>query len=312
MKNKALTLTVVANMTSNYGEGLGNVGSVQKVYKNGKTYAVRSRESMKNAIMVQSGLYDDIKVEVESKVNQKFVSEEVNASNNRALEGGYMNTSGETTIRKSSFYMTDAISFTQFINDARFHNNLFLAQEYAKKNDINLQKDAGKAGLMPYQYEYDKSLKCYSITIDLDRIGVDENYIDEKKTDEENNDKKQYVEASNEEKSRRVNAILTAIKTLSLVVRGNMDNAEPLFVVGGIGDRKTHYFENVINMNGNKLAINADLKSKLAEGYRVGMLLGGNFENEAEIKDELKPISVNKFFENLMKEVKDYYEGAEN
>ena len=57
MKNKALTLTVVASMTSNYGEGLGNVGSVQKVYKNGKAYAIRSRESMKNAIMVQSGLY---------------------------------------------------------------------------------------------------------------------------------------------------------------------------------------------------------------------------------------------------------------
>ena len=44
MKNKALTLTVVANMTSNYGEGLGNVGTVQKVYKNGKAYAIRSRE----------------------------------------------------------------------------------------------------------------------------------------------------------------------------------------------------------------------------------------------------------------------------
>ena len=33
---KALTLTIIANMTSNYGEGLGNVASVQKVYKNGK------------------------------------------------------------------------------------------------------------------------------------------------------------------------------------------------------------------------------------------------------------------------------------
>ena len=48
MKNKALTLTIVASMTSNYGEGLGNVGSIQKVYKNGKAYAIRSRESMKN------------------------------------------------------------------------------------------------------------------------------------------------------------------------------------------------------------------------------------------------------------------------
>ena len=36
MKKKALTLTVVANMTSNYSEGLGNIASVQKVYKNRK------------------------------------------------------------------------------------------------------------------------------------------------------------------------------------------------------------------------------------------------------------------------------------
>ena len=30
MKKNALTLTVVANMTSNYSEGLGNISSVQK------------------------------------------------------------------------------------------------------------------------------------------------------------------------------------------------------------------------------------------------------------------------------------------
>lgn len=39
----ALTITVVANMTSNYGEGLGNVASIQKVYRNQKTYGIRSR-----------------------------------------------------------------------------------------------------------------------------------------------------------------------------------------------------------------------------------------------------------------------------
>ena len=38
MKN-ALTLTVIANMTSNYSEGLGNISSVQKVFKNEKICA---------------------------------------------------------------------------------------------------------------------------------------------------------------------------------------------------------------------------------------------------------------------------------
>ena len=227
--NKALTLTVVANITSNYGEGLGNIGSIQKVYKNGKSYAIRSKESMKNAIMVQSGLYDDLKVDLDKKVNQKTVSKELNASNVRALEGGYMNTAGGTKIRKSSFYITDAISFYPFINDTRFHNNLYLAQTYAKDKGISVQDNAEKTGLMPYQYEYDKSLKKYSITIDLDKVGIDENYNSE---------------ADSEEKIYRVNAILDGIKDLTLVVRGNLDNVEPLFIVGGIGKYKTHYFNN--------------------------------------------------------------------
>ena len=52
MKKRALTITVVANMTSNYSEGLGNIASVQKVFRNRKVYTIRSRESLKNALMV--------------------------------------------------------------------------------------------------------------------------------------------------------------------------------------------------------------------------------------------------------------------
>jgi len=297
MKNKALTLTIIANMTSNYGEGLGNIGSVQKVYRNGKSYAIRSRESMKNAIMVQSGLYDDLEVQVDKSVNQKAVSKDINASNNRALEGGYMNTSNGTKIRKSSFYLTDAISFNSFVNETRFHNNMYLAQTYAKKTGISVQDKAKEAGLMPYQYEYDKSLKKYSITIDLDRIGVDENYN---------------VEANSEEKIYRVNALLDTVKTLTMVVKGNLDNAEPVFVVGGIGDRKTHYFDNVVQMENLRLKLGDDLKKKLSEGYKLGLLEGYNFENEDQIKSELNPISIENFFDNLYEEVRAYYEGAAN
>ena len=175
MKKNALTLTVVANMTSNYGEGLGNASSVQKIYKNQKEYAMRSRESLKNAICVQAGLYDDLETSLD-KVMQKKVTEELNASNCRALEGGYMSTQGLTYVRNSSFYLTDAIAVDSFINELRFHNNLYLASTHAKNNNLSIQNDAAETGLMPYQYEYDKSLKVYSITIDLDKIGVDENF----------------------------------------------------------------------------------------------------------------------------------------
>lgn len=293
MKNFALTLTILANMTSNYGEGLGNVSSVQKVFRNGKTYAVRSRESMKNAIMVQSGMYEDLQVDVDKKVTQKSVNENLNASNCRALEGGYMNTNADTVIRNSSFYLTDAVSCDEFVNETRFHNNLYLAQTAAKQMGVNLQTHAGDAGLMPYQYEYDKTLKQYSITIDLDKVAYDPNFEQE---------------GSAEEKTARVLLLLEAIEHLTLVVKGNLDNAEPLLVFGGIGPYKTHYFANVVDVKRDELKLHDDLVSRIDDKhYRMGMVKGGNFVNETQIISELKPLSVSQFFALLKEDVKQYY-----
>mgnify|MGYP000977259353 FL=1 len=293
-KNLGITLTIVCNITSNYGETLGNASSVQKVFKNGKIYATRSRESMKNAIMTQSGMYDDLKVVVH-EIAQKDVTKEMNASNCRALEGGYMNTNNLTVIRKSSFYLTDAVACDEFVNETRFHNNLYLASKRAKDKGLNLQKDAKKVGLIPYQYEFDKSLKKYSITFDLDKVGVDENFN---------------AEAEVSEKIERVNLILETIENLSLVVKGNLDNAEPLMIFGGIGNCKTHYFDNVVNVRKSTLNITDELIERLNKGnYKMAFIEGGNFTNEQEIKEKLNPISITEFFEKLKGDVKSYYEG---
>lgn len=291
MKKKALTVTVVANMTSNYSEGLGNIASVQKVFKNRKVYTIRSRESLKNAIMVQSGMYDDLQTEVDG-ATQKLVNSELNAATCRALEGGYMSTKGTTYVRKSSIYLTDAIACESFVSETRFHNNLYLASNYAKAQGKNIQNDADGVGLMPYQYEYDKSLKVYSMTIDLEMVGKDENFG---------------AEASAEEKAERVNAILRAVETLSLVVKGNLDNAEPVFVVGGLSERKTHYFENVVHVEEDRLLMTDDLQAKIGEGYRTGLLKSRVFLNEAEVEETLHPLSVSAFFDALADDVKKYY-----
>ncbi|OXS24614.1 MAG: type I-B CRISPR-associated protein Cas7/Cst2/DevR [Acetobacterium sp. MES1] len=290
---KALTLTIVANMTANYSEGLGNISSVQKVFKNKKVYSIRSRESLKNAIMVQSGLYDDLQTEVDG-ATQKLVTEDLNAANCKALEGGYMSTKGTTYIRKSSFYLTDAISTDNFVNETRFHNNLYLASTEARQKGINLQEKTkdNPAGLMPYQYEYDKSLKVYSLTIDLEMVGKDENF---------NN------EASSEEKAARVKAIVETVENLSLVVKGNLDNAEPIFIVGGMSPRKTHYFENVVRVQGENLELSEDLIGKLEKGFSCGLLKGKEFLNEDEIVKQLKPKSMTAFFGDLYKEIDAWY-----
>ena len=292
MKKNALTLTVVANMTSNYSEGLGNISSVQKIYRDRNVYAIRSRESLKNAIMVQSGMYEDLETEANG-ATQKKVDENLNATNCRALEGGYMNTKESTYVRNSSFYLTDAISTESFINETRFHNNLYLATNYANANNLNVQKDAGKVGLMPYQYEYEKSLKVYSLTIDLEKVGKDPNFPDK--------------EADNKEKFERVKSILEAIENLSLVVKGNLDNAEPVFAIGGLSLRKTHYFENVVRVEQGALVLGEELKEKKEDGFSCALLKGDIFTNEAEIVKELQPASMREFFKSLIEDVKNYY-----
>ena len=292
MKKNALTITVVANLTSNYSEGLGNISSVQKIYRDRNVYAIRSRESLKNAIMVQSGMYEDLETEANG-ATQKKVDENLNATNCRALEGGYMNTKESTYVRNSSFYLTDAISTESFINETRFHNNLYLATNYANANNLNVQKDAGKVGLMPYQYEYEKSLKVYSLTIDLEKVGKDPNFPDK--------------EADNKEKFERVKSILEAIENLSLVVKGNLDNAEPVFAIGGLSLRKTHYFENVVRVEQGALVLGEALKEKKEDGFNCALLKGDIFTNEAEIIKELQPASMKEFFKSLTEDVKNYY-----
>ncbi|WP_315523312.1 type I-B CRISPR-associated protein Cas7/Cst2/DevR [Fusobacterium massiliense] len=292
MKKSALTITIVANMTSNYSEGLGNISSVQKIYRDRNVYAIRSRESLKNAIMVQSGMYEDLETEANG-ATQKKVDENLNATNCRALEGGYMNTKESTYVRNSSFYLTDAISTESFINETRFHNNLYLATNFANANNLNVQKDAGKVGLMPYQYEYEKSLKVYSLTIDLEKVGKDPNFPDK--------------EADNKEKFERVKSILEAIENLSLVVKGNLDNAEPIFAIGGLSLRKTHYFENVVRVEQGALVLGEALKEKKEDGFNCALLKGDIFTNEAEIVKELQPVSMREFFKSLIEDVKNYY-----
>ena len=248
-------------------------------------------ESLKNAIMTQSGLYEDLKTEIDGAV-QKKVTEESNASNCRALEGGYMNTSGTTYIRNSSFYVTDAISCESFVSQPRFHNNLYMATNYAKENGLNVQNHADQVGLMPYQYEYDKSLKTYSITIDLEMVGKDDNFQEE---------------AEAEEKAERVCMLLNAVETLSLIVKGNMDNAEPVFAVGGLSERKTHYFENVVHVKEDRLELSEDLIIKKNQGFHAALLKGQTLENEKEIEETLKTMNMPEFFQTLKEEVREYY-----
>lgn len=210
MNKKSLTLTVLIDAHANYGEGLGNISTVQKITKNNKQYAIRTKESLKNSIMTNSGFYDSLNTTVDG-ATQKMVSEDNTIENDRSLEGGYMTTKPKTFKRNSSFSISDAISINPFSIETRFCNNLGMATNYAKANNINVNDDAKKAGLMPYQFEVDAEYKLYSITIDLEAIGIDENFN---------------INTDTEEKIDRVNYLMDTVQHLSLLCKGFLDNAE--------------------------------------------------------------------------------------
>lgn len=290
MNKKSLTLTVVSNMHSNYGESLGNVSSIQKIKMNNKQYAIRTKESMKNAIMTQAGFYDDLKTVVDS-VAQKKVESDNTLEHSRSLEGGYMTTSPMSK-RNSSFSISDAIAVNPFSIETRFCNNLALATNYAKLNGLNVIEDAAKVGLKPYEYECDAELKIYSITIDLEAIGVDDNFK---------------IDLDVDEKIDRVNSLLSAVEHLSLLCKGNLDNAEPIFIIGGLCNWKSPIFENVVKIKNNKLQITDSLLEKISDNNVEVGLMDGILDNEEEIKEKLNSVTISTFFKNLKQAVIENY-----
>ena len=88
--------------------------------------------------MVQFGMYDDLQTQVDGAA-QKLVNDEVTAATTRALEGGYLSTK-ELHMYETVLYLTDAISCDEFVNETRFHNNLYLATNRAKALGISVQE----------------------------------------------------------------------------------------------------------------------------------------------------------------------------
>lgn len=296
MEKKALTLTILTNMTCNYGDSIGNVSALQKVFIHGVPHSIRTRESLKHAILSQSGFYDQLQTEAGgkekgTKVNQKVVNESLNAATCRYLEGGYLNTKNDAK-RVSSFFVTNAVSCEPYSAGASIHNNIGMAQNYIQ-NQRPKKVTPKDAGQMIYYTESNKNLMVYSVTIDLPAVGRDDVYDQT---------------APAKERAERVIAILEAVRTLSLLVKGSLDNAEPIFVAGGLCDRRTHYFENALHVNKGVLEITKDLKEKLNEGYMCALRCSHMLKNEAEIEAELKPLSMNTFFEKLEAEVRTYFE----
>lgn len=296
MDKKGLTFTAIFLAESaNYGEGIGNVATLKKISRNrGEQYTYISRQAIRYNIVEQLG-ENKANVKAEGSGDKKVVqfSAETTIKDYPELDFfGYMKTvKGDNSKNRSAIVrLSNAVSLETFKGDLEFLTNKGLVDRIDRNEKVfpNIA-----------QAEIHKSYYKYTITIDLDKIGIDE--LDE-------------IEIKKEEKARRVNKLLDTISLLYRDIRGRREDLKPLFIIGGVYDIKNPFFENVVDVRNNKILV-----EKLTSGIydfiekdTAAGIVKEQFENDTELETELakkniKVLNVPEFFKQLKNKIDEYY-----
>ncbi|MDO4296224.1 MAG: type I-B CRISPR-associated protein Cas7/Cst2/DevR [bacterium] len=291
MSRSGLTLTMVFLAESaNYGEGIGNISTLKKMSRrNYEQYSYISRQALRYNMVNQMG-WDTTPVDGKSGVVQ-FAPSATIAEYPEIDLFGYMKTvskdekkegeKGGATTRSAVVRLSNAIALEPYQSDLEFLNNMGLARRSDLENGIA-------------QSEIQRSYYTYTITIDLDRIGVDGD-----------------INIAQEEKAERVKRFLDTVHYLYRDIKGRRENLSPLFAIGGRYERKNPFFENRIELRRNFLKVKA-LKEILQDDAAVKEhtyvgLASDIFDNEKEIRETFQSETVGAMFEQLKKEVEQYY-----
>lgn len=290
MKVKGLTMSIIFEAESaNYGETIGNVASLKKLSRGkGDQYTYISRQALRYNIINQMGV-DNTEIGLDGSVLQFAPDAKVDKNPEIDLFG-YMKTSKEQKTRSAIVRLSNAISLETFKGDLDFLTNKGLLDRYNKQKDQDY-KDGGNIG----QSEIHRSYYSYTITIDLDKVGIDEN---------------DDIEIENTEKSNRVISLLDTVRFLYRDIKGRREDLKPLFIIGGVYDIKNPIFHNALNIKSNRVDVDR-IKDGLYEDVKEDTYCGlvkGVFENDNEIIKELEAISMPEYFAKIKKGVKDYYE----
>ncbi len=142
--------------------------------------------------------------------------------------------------------------------------------------------------------EVEKTYYAYTISADLDKVGIDEN---------------DNIEIENTEKASRVINLLDTIGSLYIGNIGQKEYLKPLFIIGGIYDFKDAIFHGILDVKDNKVDIGR-IKEVLCEDIKEDThcgLVKGIFYNDNEILEELGAKSVEEYFGVIKDKVKTYY-----
>lgn len=296
-KTKGLTFTVVCLAQSgNFGEGIGNVSVLKKFTRNDSNqYTYMSRQSVRYSLIDLLG-WGNTPTEAQGSKEKQVIQYAPDATIADYPEidlFGYMKTTskteeakGQSKTRRAVIRLSDAISLEPFTGDYDFLTNAGLASR--------VTNGVGANSLV--QSEQHLSYYTYTVTVDLSLIGVDLN---------------DGIEISNKEKAERMIEFLHTVEFLNRDIRGRDENLNPLFIVGGVYNRKNPFFKDRVRVKGNCLQVEAvkeiiESYDWLTEQTHVG-LVSNMFDNEEEVRAALKVGKVSDFFKHLEKEVRDYY-----
>ena len=298
MENKGLTLSIIFEAESaNYGEGFGNISSLKKMSRgDGYSYSYISRQALRYNIIEQLR-WNNTPVSDADKVVQFKIDASIDKYPEIDLFG-YMKTgknspNGSSNTRVATVRLSNAIALENYNSDLDFLTNMALAKRDNLDNAIA-------------QSEIHKSYYAYTITIDLDRVGIDEIILDKKGKDAN----KKLIEIEKSERAKRINDLLKILKTLYRDIRGRRENLSPIFIIGGVYNIKNPFFENRLKVEKNKLIIET-IKDTLKMDEEISKnticgLVDSIFSNTEEIKKELNPKSVAEVIEELCKKVDKY------
>ncbi len=291
MENKGLTLSIIFEADSaNYGEGYGNVSALKRISRaDGNSYTYISRQALIFSLKNNLG-WLDTETAPQGKVAQYTWDSNIKESPEIDLFG-YMKTKGsDSKIRAAVVRFSNAISLENYSGDMEFGTNLSLAN-----------RTPDKKGLLPYNAEIHKSYYAYTVTVDLDLVGVDEN-------DGINLQKDNIQECKD-----RIIKLLEGIEFLHREIKADSKNMNPIFAIGGIYNIKNPFFANRLELSEYK-KLNISLIKEILDSINskdmgktyIGCLLE-KFSNGNEIKSELKSESIVNFFNKLREEVNNYY-----
>lgn len=312
---KYLHLAVIFKAANlNYGEGVGNILTLKKVTTEGKNYSYISRQALRyDIVRMLEELYGYKLTEVNKNAGVIQFAENATIKDFPEIDlFGYMKTEekgkkqksradkGEseekekekTKIRKAVVRLTDAISLEPFYNELDFGTNKGLADRIPNNigNDI-------------FQAEIHRSYYNYTITCNLDEIGIDTVYK---------------ITIPDTERAKRVNGLLNVIKLLHRDIRGKRENLSPLFVIGGLYDVGNPFFYNRVKLSFtkdkillNEKLINGTLAIKtmektVADQSKLGYV-DGEFTNVEDIKVPDK-LTIEEFFGKLAENIDRYYQ----